>query len=597
MRKRKHKRANNIIETPNTKVGQPAFFYAMNITRPKRTFVKEDLLIDAWASIEPYYLDLLARELTSSEAYEAWLNDISELEAILEEDMAWRYIKMTIDTRDESLAEAYRFFVTEIQPKLAPLEDQMNRKLVASEFCAPMKKHSGFELLSRRIETALRLFREENIAIQSQIAEESQQYGSLSAAQSIEHEGEKMTMQKAAMLLKETDEAVRKSVFEKIVARRAQDYQAFDDLFDSLLKKRHQVAVNAGFENFRDYKLESMGRFDYSVADCKDFHRSVKSAIVPIVKELQEERLQLLGKSKFKPWDLDVDPEGKAPLKPFKTGQELLEKSIAMFDNIDPYFGDCLKTMSTMGHLDLESKEGKSPGGYNYPLYEIGVPFIFMNAVGSHRDLVTMVHEGGHAVHSFLSRDLELTGYKSLPSEVAELASMSMELLTMEQWHLLYENADDLKRAKKEQLETILKLLPWIAQVDEFQHWLYENFDHTKEARNEKWITLSKEYGTGLTDWTGFEEAQATSWQRQLHIFEVPFYYIEYGIAQLGALGVWKNSLEDEAKAIESYKSALKMGYTRPIPEIYAAADVKFDFTEGHLQTLAAFIQSRLAVL
>jgi len=569
----------------------------MNITRPKRTFVKEELTIDAWASIEPYYLDLLARELNSSEAFEAWLNDISELEAILEEDMAWRYIKMTIDTRDEALAEAYRFFVTEIQPKLAPLEDQMNRKLVASEFCAPMKKHSGFKLLSRGIETALRLFREENIAIQSQIAEESQQYGSLSAAQSIEHDGEKMTMQKAAMLLKETDESVRKSVFEKIVARRAQDYDAFDTLFDSLLKKRHQVAVNAGFENFRDYKLESMGRFDYSVADCKDFHRSVKSAIVPIVKGLQEERLQLLGKSKFKPWDLDVDPEGKAPLKPFKTGQELLDKSIAMFDNIDPYFGDCLKTMSTMGHLDLESKEGKSPGGYNYPLYEIGVPFIFMNAVGSHRDLVTMVHEGGHAVHSFLSRDLALTGYKSLPSEVAELASMSMELLTMDQWHLFYENTDDLKRAKKEQLETILKLMPWIAQVDEFQHWLYENFDHTKEERNAQWQLLSKEYGTGLTDWTGFEEAQATSWQRQLHIFEVPFYYIEYGIAQLGALGVWKNSLEDQPKAIASYKSALKLGYTRPIPEIYAEADIKFDFTEGHIQTLAAFVQNEIAAL
>ncbi len=569
----------------------------MKITRPQRHFVEENLTIDAWESIEGYYTNLLERELDSVETFQQWLKDISELEAILEEDMAWRYIKMTIDTRDEALGNSYRFFVTEIQPNLAPLEDQVNRKWVASEFNQSLVNQPAFKILYRRIETALALYREENVPIQSQIAEESQQYGSLSAAQSIEHNGEKMTMQKASMLLKETDETLRKTVFDKIVSRRAQDYEAFDALFDSLLKKRHQVAVNAGFENFRDYKLEAMGRFDYSVEDCKNFHQSVKTAIVPIVKGLQEERLRLLGKDKFKPWDLDVDPEGKAPLKPFTTGQELLEGSIEMFDAIDPYFGDCLRTMTSMGHLDLESKDGKAPGGYNYPLYEIGVPFIFMNAVGSHRDLVTMVHEGGHAVHSFLSRDLELTGYKNLPSEVAELASMSMELLTMDQWQRFYPDANDLKRAKKEQLETILKLLPWIAQIDEFQHWLYENHTHTAEERKEHWKSLSKAYGTGLTDWSGYEEAQATSWQRQLHIFEVPFYYIEYGIAQLGALGVWKNSLEDKTKAVAAYKEALKLGYTRSIPEIYETANVKFDFTEGHLQTLATFIQKELAKL
>ena len=268
-----------------------------------------------------------------------------------------------------------------------------------------------------------------------------------------------------------------------------------------------------------------------------------------------------------------------------------------MFDTIDGYFGDCLRTMEEMKHLDLDSKQGKAPGGYNYPLYEIGVPFIFMNAVGAHRDLVTMVHEGGHAVHSFLSRKLKLTGFKNLPSEVAELASMSMELLSMDHWDELYHDSEELKRAKVEQLETMLKLLPWIAQVDEFQHWLYENHEHSTKDRTTKWMELNAEYGTGLVDYTGYEDIISSSWQRQLHIFEVPFYYIEYGIAQLGAIAVWKNSLENKDAAIQNYKQALSLGYTRSIPEIYSAAGIRFDFSEDYLNELASFIQGKIVKL
>jgi len=569
----------------------------MIINKPKRHFVAQDLKIENWDSIAVYFKDLVEREINSLEDFTIWLRDNSELEAILEEDAAWRYIKMTINTKDEALSNAYTFFVTEIQPKIAPLEDKINRKLNDIEFTKDLESDPAYHILFRRVRKALALYREENIDIISEVAKESQQFGALSAAQSIEHDGETITMQKASSLLKETDEDLRKTVFEKIAARRRQDFESFDNLFDSLLKKRHQIAVNAGFKNFRDYKMEAMGRFDYSVQDCYNFHTSIKKVIVPIVRKIQQERLNLLGKEKFMPWDTEVDPEGKAPLKPFETGKELLDGTIRMFNQIDPYFGDCLRTMDKMNHLDLESKNGKSPGGYNYPLYEIGVPFIFMNAVGSHRDLVTMVHEGGHAIHSFLSRDLELTGFKNLPSEVAELASMSMELLSMEKWGEFYTDKDDLKRAKKEQLETILKILPWVAQVDEFQHWLYENNNHTAEERTNKWVSLCEEYGTGLTDWTGNEDLLATSWQRQLHIFEVPFYYIEYGISQLGALGIWKNSLTNKEFAIQQYKDALKLAYTRSIPEIYEIAGVKFDFTTGHIQSLADFIEIQLEKL
>lgn len=569
----------------------------MKITKNKRVFVAENLVIDSWEKIKPSFEDLVNRSIDTKENYKKWLVDKSELEAVLEEDAAWRYIKMTIDTRKVELSEAYTFFVTKIQPELAPFEDKLNKKMIDSAFFSEFNTDQDYQIYFRSVKTALELYREENIAIEAEINEKSQLFGSISAAQTIEHKGETLTMQKASSLLKETDEALRKEIFEKMSTRRSEDIVQLDKLYTDLIERRHQVALNAGFANYRDYKFQELGRFDYTKEDCLNFHSAIKKQIVPIVKILQQEKLTKLGKDKFKPWDSEVDPDGKQPLKPFNTGKELLSGTINMFREIDTYFSDCLTTMDEMAYLDLDSKEGKAPGGYNYPLYEIGVPFIFMNAVGAQRDLVTMVHEGGHAVHSFLSRDLELTGFKSLPSEVAELASMSMELLTMNLWNEFYANEDDFKRAKKEQLESILKIMPWIAQIDEFQHWVYENPKHSVAERHAQWKLISKEYGTGLTDWTGYEEVQATAWQRQMHLFEVPFYYIEYAIAQLGALGVWKNSMTDFPKAIEDYKNALRLGYTKTIPEIYATAGIKFDFTEEYLKELADFVKNELEKL
>jgi oligoendopeptidase F len=569
----------------------------MKIKKIKRSFVKEDLVIDSWEKIKIYFENLLSREIKSEDDLVKWLSDRSELDAVLEEDSAWRYIRMTIDTRDSLLSESYTFFVTKIEPEIAPYEDKLNKKLLDCSFFHTLNEHPDYQIYFRSIKTALELFREKNIPIEAELSEKSQQFGVVSAAQTIEYKGESITMQRASSLLKETDESIRKSVFQKMSERRKQDISKLNELYAELIGLRHELSVNAGFNNYRDYKFQSLNRFDYTKEDCFAFHNSIRTHIVPLVKKIQEKKLSILGKDKFRPWDLDVDPEGKLPLKPFEKGAELLAGSIRIFDKIDPYFGSCLKTMDETGYLDLESKEGKAPGGYNYPLYEIGVPFIFMNAVGTQHDLVTMVHEGGHAVHSFLSRDLKLTGFKNLPSEVAELASMSMELLTMEHWDEFYVEQDDLKRAKKEQLESILKILPWIAQIDEFQHWVYEHPSHTHQERTEKWISLSTSYGTGLTDWSGFEEVQANSWQRQLHLFEVPFYYIEYGIAQLGALGIWKNSLNDKEKAINNYKKALALGYTRSIPEIYKEAGIRFDFSDEYLKDLAGFVHLKLEEL
>ena len=355
----------------------------MKLERKKRQFVDENLVIDAWEVIKPYFEDLLSRDISQKSAFDKWLSDRSELEAVLEEDAAWRYIRMTIDTRDEELSNAYSFFITKIQPELAPFDDLLNKKLAASPFFDPNTSVQEKRIFFRSVQTALELFREENIPLEAELSELAQQYGSISAAQTITYKGETLTMQKASLFLKETDESVRQEVFEKICDRRRQDIEQLDKLYTELILKRQQLAQNAGFANFRDYKFKSLGRFDYTKEDCFQFHKAIREHIVPLVKAIQQEKLNKLGKAQFKPWDLEVDPEGKSPLKPFEGGDQLLEGTLEMFKKLDPYFADCLSTMKSMGHLDLDSKAGKSPGGYNYPLYEIGVPFIFMNSVGS----------------------------------------------------------------------------------------------------------------------------------------------------------------------------------------------------------------------
>jgi len=563
----------------------------------RRSFVDDQLVIDSFESVEKYLTLLLDRNLDSAMELRQWLKDKSELEAVLEEDMAWRYIRMSIDTANDAHQKAYTFFVTEIQPKLAPMEDALNKKFISCPFHEELAKEEAFTIHIRSVKSQLELYREENITIQSFLAEKTQEFGAISGAQSIEHDGESITMQKAGLFLKEQDETLRRSVFQKMATRRSQDIGNLDKLFDALIRKRTELAKNAGFKNYRDYKFKEMGRFDYTKESCFEFHDSVEQHIVPLVKKIQKERLRKMDKEIFKPWDTAVNAEGKAPLRPFETGQEMLDGTISVFNKIHPEFSGFLKTMEEMKHFDLESKPGKAPGGYNYPLYETGAPFIFMNAVGSQGDLSTMIHEGGHAVHSFLTHELELTAFKSFPSEIAELASMSMELLSMEFWDEFYDKADDLKRAKKEQLQGTITILPWIAQVDAFQHWIYENHEHTATERTKHWMELNKRFGTGLVDWTGHELTLASSWQRQMHLFEVPFYYIEYGIAQLGAIGVWRNSKTDFKEAVDNYRAALSLGYTKSMPEVYAKAGIDFNFSGDHICMLADFVELELEKL
>ena len=564
-------------------------------TRPIRKFVPEDLVINSWNKIKSLFDNLVNREISSSLELEQLMLDQSELSAVLEEDMAWRYIKMNIDTTDKELGEQFSFWIKEISPNTAPYSHKLNLKLVNSPYLKDLDQEK-YRIYLRSVKKQIEIFREDNIPLFTTMEEKQQEYGAISAKMSIEVDGEKMTMQKAALLLKSTDRAKREAIYNKISSRRLQDEKVLDDLFDELISLRQQIAKNAGFDNYRDYMFAAMGRFDYTPKDCFNFHDAIAKEIVPIINSFEQKRKNKLGNESYKPWDTAVDVDGLPPLKPFDGGTELTDLSIECFNRLRPYFGECLSTMKAMKHLDLESKNGKAPGGFMYPLYEIGVPFIYMNAVGSQRDIVTMVHEGGHAVHSFLSRGLSLTEFKSTPSEVAELASMAMELLSMDHWDVFYDDAADLKRARLEQLEKALETLPWVASIDKFQHWIYTN-KHTAQQRKEKWLEISAELGNQIIDWEGNENVHANLWQKQLHLYEVPFYYIEYGMAQLGAIAMWRSYKQLGEQGLDNYMNALKLGYTKTIGEIYETAGIKFDFSASYVKELADFIKDELKKL
>lgn len=556
----------------------------------KRHYLSTDFKITTWENLKPLFEELKNRSIDSVSDLKQWMRDYSEVEAVVSEDGALRYIKMTCNTQDENLQNEFNFFVTEVEPHISPYSNDLNKKLIDCPFVNELEKDTYFVHV-RGVKKSIELYRQENIALTTELRQREQEFGTISAAETITHNGEEMTMQKAASFFKNNDRALREKIYNQIQERKAKDEQTLNSLYTDLISLRHQMALNTGFTNYRDYKHQELGRFDYSVNDCYNFQDAIQQHIVPLVKENEQVRKTALNLDSYRPWDKEVDVDGKTPLKPFTNGADLTSKTITCFNEIDSYFAECISTMQSMKRLDLESRIGKAPGGYNYPLMETDVPFIFMNAVGLHRDMVTMVHEGGHAVHAFLAADLELTEFKSTPSEVAELASMSMELISMEHWNAFFGNADELKRAKKEQLDSVLKGLPWIASIDKFQHWIYTHPTHTVEERYAEWLSISKDFGTGVVDFTGLESNLTRSWQGQLHLYEVPFYYIEYGMAQLGAIAVWRNYKQNPKLALENYKKALALGYTKTIPEIYKTAGIQFDFSPAYVKELADFVK------
>ncbi len=558
-----------------------------------RRFVDTDFVVTDWAHLQPYFDRLLAAPLETTQAVEDWLRMSSELNFVIAEEKAWRFIRMTCNTTDEAIKDLYEQFSSEILPELSVQANELLKKLYGAPGFASLDP-DRYLVLKRSVIKRIELFRDANVPLSTEIRRRSREFDEIASGFSVEENGKQITLQKAGAFLENKDRALRERMWRKITGTRLAAKDRLNALFSDLVGLRHQVAQNAGFQSFADYKFEALGRFDYTRQDCYAFHDSIERVVKPQLCARSRERQRHLGIPDLRHWDLLVDEFGKEPLHPFQQASDLIDGSIRIMDRLGPSFADKLRLMQQMGHLDLESRLGKAPGGYNYSLPETGVPFIFMNAVGTQSDLTTMLHEIGHAQHSFATQYIDISEFKHMPAELAELASMSMELLTMDFLEEFYDNPESLRRARREQLMRPLTLLPWIASIDAFQFWVYDHPGHTAVEREQAWKDIFLRFHGDYITWEGDDEILRSLWQKQGHIYDVPFYYIEYGIAQLGAIAVWRNYRLDPKKGLADYLHALSLGYTRPIPEVYAAAGIRFDFSESYIRELIDFMVSEI---
>ena len=563
--------------------------------KPRR-FVPANLDLGQWPRLEPVFDQLEARasKCETTDQLEQWVLDWGELSAAIDQESATRYIAMTCHTDNAEAEQAYLYFVEQIDPQLKPRQFKLAQLYVAHPV-RPQLPPERYRVFDRDTQLLVELFRPENVALETEEAKLSQQYQKLSGAMTVQFRGEEKTLVQMGRYLEETDRALRQEAWELVANRRLREAEQFENIFDELVKLRTQIAKNAGFENYRDYAFRKMGRFDYTPADCERFHEAVAAEIVPVLRQLQAERRQLLGLPSLRPWDLSVDPLNRAPLRPFEQVERMVSCTQRIFDQMDGELAGGFQRMQTMRLLDLANRKGKAPGGYQSTLAEARVPFIFMNAVGQQRDVETLLHEAGHAFHALATRDEDLYSYRNAPIEFCEVASMSMELLGNEFLEQFYPPAEA-NRARRTHLEGIMGIFPWIATVDAFQHWIYTHPNQTREERKAAWLELMDRFG-GDVDWSGFEQARALLWHRQLHIFIHAFYYIEYGIAQLGALQVWANSKRNKAQALADYKEALELGGSRPLPDLFAKAGCRFEFSRQTIAPLADLVKQELARL
>ncbi len=562
----------------------------------EREFVPAGAELGNWEQVAPLFdrLEEQARACNEVGAFEKWLVHWSELSAAMDEESAKRYIAMTCHTDDPEAEKAFLHFVENVEPQLKPRQFKLAQIYVNHPLRGQLPQ-PRFQVFDRDTRLQVELFRAENVPLETEEAKLSQQYQKLSGGLTVQFRGEEKTLVQMGRYLEEPDRAVRQESWETVTRRRLAEAEKFDEIFDQLVRLRHQIAKNAGFDNYRDYAFRRLGRFDYTPADCVKFHEAVEQEVMPVVLQLQAQRQQQLGLERLRPWDLSVDPLSRPPLRPFEDVGQMLNRTQRIFEHMDVELADGFQRMQTLRLLDLANRKGKAPGGYQSTLAEARVPFIFMNAVGVQRDVETILHESGHAFHALAARNEDLYPYRGAPIEFCEVASMSMELLGNEFLEEFYAGGEA-NRARRTHLEGIVGILPWIATVDAFQHWIYTHPEHSRSERRSAWLEILDRFG-GDVDWSGYESARSALWHRQLHIFIHAFYYIEYGIAQLGALQVWSNSRRDRAQALASYKSALALGGSRPLPELFRSAGCQFDFSRQTIAPLIDLVRSELARL
>lgn len=558
----------------------------------ERCYLSADADLGRPEVVESYYRELESRTVGSPAALEQWLGDWSELDSWLDEAGSVRYVEMTCHTDDAAIEERYLSFIEEIEPLSRVWEHKLDKKLLGSSHRGGLSRER-YEILWRQIEARTQLFREENIPLHTEDEKLRQQYQKIVGGMTIVHDGKEMTMQQMGRHLESPDRSVRETVWRKIADKWAEAREEVEGIFDEMIRVRHRIGVNAGFANYRDFMFKEMQRFDYTPADCDAFANSIGEIVVPAARQLAEARQRQLGVDKLRPWDMAVDPLGQDPLSPFEGADQLVSGCETIFDRVDPLFGEQFRRMKRDELLDLESRKGKAPGGYMNTYQGRRVPFIFMNAVGTQRDVETLLHEGGHAFHSFSASHEPLVELREAPIEFSEVASMAMELLSLPWLNAFYNEADH-KRAQADHLDGIVRFFPYMATIDQLQHWAYTKPGHSRDQRRAHWRSLIERF-SGWVDYSGLEDVRDFDWHRKQHPFTVPFYYVEYGIAQLGALGVWLNSQRDYQGAVQMYRNGLSLGGTKPLPALFQAAGVKFDFSSRAIEPVTKEMMRRIA--
>lgn len=556
-----------------------------------RKYLSTDFDAENPTLIKAAYEELLKRELPDPKALDKWIIDSEELGSAIQDRYARAHVASTVDTTDTKAEARFMHLVENVLPLTETYGFVLNKKLIATPHSSKLGAY--YECYLRSVRADIELYRDENVPLKTEEHKLVNEFEKIMGGLAVTFRGKELTMQQLAVYLEDPDAGTRKEAFEARTRIRLSVAEQLDNLYDRMLTLRKKIATNAGFKNFRDYQFAAYHRFDYKPDDCFKFHEAIAEHIVPIVSRFHQQRMKQLGISKLHPWDTQVDPEAKTAIRPFTTALELTDGCRKIFHKVNPELGGYFDDMVAKRLLDLDSRKGKAPGGYCTQFSEERVPFIFMNAAGMKRDVDTLLHEGGHSFHYYLSRQQPLASYHHTGLEFAEVASMAMELLSRPHFEEFYKGGD-LQRVLDNQLRKILEFFPFMAMIDAFQHWVYTtNEDVSATARRRRWAELETKFQP-VIDWSGVETMRDIGWQYP-HVFSVPFYYVEYGIAQLGALAVWHRSLTDYNDAVALYKKGLSLGGSRPLPELFSAVGARFGMTGEIIKPLVSAVERSLS--
>lgn len=560
----------------------------------ERRYLRTDIRFE-WEDLTNVFGELSARKINTPAVLQKWLLDEAEFDAYLYEQRSIRYVNSTRQTDNPDFTKAYEQFTNELEPRIKVAKFELLKKYVASPYRGELPR-GEFGLEDKRRQSAVSIFRPENVELEKVDSTLAQKYQRTIGAMTVNFRGAERTLQQMSKFYEDADRAVREEAWRLADQRAFKDRELLDGIYDEMVRVRDSEARNAGFENYMEYIFVKKERFDYTPDDCVKFHEAVEAHLVPLSREIDRERQERLGVDSLRPWDLRVDPESRPSLSPFEDAAGLVNGASKVLAKVDPQLSAYFARMVELELLDLESRKGKAPGGYQEEFSEVRLPFIFMNAAKRDNDVRTLLHECGHSFQTFLMREKGLPYFNSgsnLPFEFAEVASMSMEILSGEHYEGAFYNKDDARRSNRDEAVANVKLFTWVATIDAFQHWVYTHPAHTHEERAKAWTDTFNRFG-GLESYGGLEMSRAYRWHRQLHPFEVPFYYIEYGIALTGALGIWAHYRRDPRRAIEAYKSALSLGATRSLPELFSAAGLQWGIGPSALGKFAGELRSAI---